>query len=53
MKANNQKALRDNLFLLSSSLLRFISRDSVFFQENRKVFKTGVMTPQQNMIEDS
>ena len=37
------------MFLLSSGFLCFV----VFFQENRKVFKTGVMTLQQNVVKDS
>ena len=47
------------MFLLSSSLSRFIRRDVfrcnlnlLFFQENRKVFKTGVMTVQLNVVKD-
>ena len=48
------------MFLLSSGLSRLIRRDSfkcnlnlVFFQENCEVFKTGVMTIEQNVVKDS
>ena len=48
------------MFFLSSGLSRLIRRDSfkcnlnlVFFQENCEVFKTGVMTIEQNVVKDS